>query len=50
MPLLPELINILECVSTKMPPLTGLGGGDEVQKSSGRKGNGEIQSRAENKN
>jgi hypothetical protein len=32
MPLLPELINILECASTKMPPLTGLGGGDRNPK------------------
>jgi hypothetical protein len=32
MPLLPELKNILGCVSTKMPPLTGLDGGDRNPK------------------
>jgi hypothetical protein len=32
MPLLPELKNVLEFVSTEIPPLTGLGGGDRNSK------------------
>jgi hypothetical protein len=44
MPLLPELKNILECVSTKMPPLTGLDGGDRNPNVHRTQVNGEIQS------
>jgi hypothetical protein len=48
MPLLPELKNILECVSTKMPPLTGLDGGGRNPKVIWTEVNGKIQLRATN--
>jgi hypothetical protein len=44
MPLLPELEKNLEFVSTKMPPLTGLNGGDRNPKRIWTEVNGKIQS------